>query len=125
MASEVDEVNVLQATMLAMKRAVEGLNVDHYDRVLVDGNRCPDLVKCTAIIKGDLSEPVISAASIVAKVWRDRQMCELSKKYPMYHLDKHKGYGTKLHLEALESFGIIDGQHRTTFKPVKKILDKL
>ncbi len=117
---EIDEINILQATMLAMKRAVENLNTK-YDQVLVDGNRCPDLENCTAIIKGDLTEPAISAASIIAKVTRDRQMIELDKHYPDYGFAQHKGYGTKVHLQALEKFGAIAKQHRSSFSPVKKV----
>ncbi|WP_428086846.1 ribonuclease HII [Candidatus Thioglobus sp.] len=113
---EIDEINILQATMLAMKRAVEALNID-YDQVLVDGNRCPDLHDCSAIIKGDLTQPAISAASIIAKVTRDRQMIELDKIYPAYGFAKHKGYGTKAHLQVLKEQGPIIGQHRLSFSP--------
>ncbi len=119
-AEEIDEINILQATMLAMKRAVEGLDIK-YDQVLVDGNRCPDLYNCSAIIKGDLSEPAISAASIIAKVTRDRQMYELDKVYPQYGFAQHKGYGTKVHLQALEEYGAIKNQHRVSFSPVSKV----
>ena len=119
-AEEIDEINILQATMLAMKRAVEGLDIK-YDQVLVDGNRCPDLYNCSAIIKGDLSEPAISAASIIAKVTRDRQMYELDKVYPQYGFAQHKGYGTKVHLQALEEYGVIKNQHRVSFSPVSKM----
>ena len=87
---EIDKINILQATMLAMKRAVENLNIK-YDQVLVDGNRCPELENCQSIIKGDLTEPVISAASIIAKVTRDRQMVALGEQYPEYGFAKHKG----------------------------------
>ncbi len=118
-ATEIDEINILQATMLAMKRAVENLNTK-YDQVLVDGNRCPELENCTAIVKGDLTEPVISAASIVAKVTRDRQMFVLDKQHPGYGFAKHKGYGTKVHLEALHQYGPIRGEHRFSFAPVKR-----
>ena len=117
---EIDEINILQATMLAMKRAVENLNIK-YDQVLVDGNRCPELENCQSIIKGDLTEPVISAASIIAKVTRDRQMVALDEQYPEYGFAKHKGYGTKVHLQALAEFGSIKHQHRYSFAPVKRV----
>jgi ribonuclease HII len=117
---EIDEINILQATMLAMKRAVENLNIK-YDQVLVDGNRCPELENCQSIIKGDLTEPVISAASIIAKVTRDRQMVALGEQYPEYGFAKHKGYGTKVHLQALAEFGAIKRQHRYSFAPVKRV----
>jgi RNase HII (EC 3.1.26.4) len=119
---EIDEINILQATMLAMRRAVENLNIQ-YDQVLVDGNRCPELENCTAIIKGDLSEPVISAASIIAKVTRDRQMIALDKQYPEYGFAQHKGYSTKVHLEALKIYGAIEQQHRFSFAPIKRLID--
>lgn len=117
---EIDEINILQATMLAMKRAVENLNIK-YDQVLVDGNRCPELENCQSIIKGDLTEPVISAASIIAKVTRDRQMVALDEQYPEYGFAKHKGYGTKVHLQALAEFGAIKYQHRYSFAPIKRV----
>jgi ribonuclease HII len=91
--------------------------------VLVDGNRCPELENCTAIIKGDLSEPVISAASIIAKVTRDRQMIALDKQYPEYGFAQHKGYGTKVHLEALKTYGAIEQQHRFSFAPIRRLSD--
>lgn len=118
-AKEVDDINILQATMLAMKRAVENLNIA-YDQVLVDGNRCPELEHCTAIVKGDLTEPAISAASIIAKVTRDRQLIELDQLHPEYGFAQHKGYGTKVHLEALNQHGPISGQHRFSFAPVRQ-----
>ena len=126
-SNEIDQVNILEATMLAMKKAVEQLMLLIEDNsqtisVLVDGNRCPDIENCQAIIKGDLTEPVISAASIIAKVTRDRQMIALDQEYPEYGFSKHKGYGTKAHLEALANFGPIQGQHRFTFAPVKKLI---
>jgi ribonuclease HII len=119
---EIDEINILQATMLAMKRAVENLNIK-YDQVLVDGNRCPELENCQSIIKGDLTEPVISAASIIAKVTRDWQMFELDKLHPEYGFAQHKGYGTKVHLEALKIYGAIEQQHRFSFAPIKRLID--
>ena len=126
-SNEIDQINILEATMLAMKKAVEQLMLLIEDNsqtisVLVDGNRCPDIQNCRAIIKGDLTEPVISAASIIAKVTRDRQMIALDQEYPEYGFAKHKGYGTRAHLEALANFGPIQGQHRFTFAPVKKLI---
>jgi ribonuclease HII len=126
---EIDEINILQATMMAMKKAVNSLqlqlmsqNQEQDFKVLVDGNRCPDVKNCEAIIKGDLIEPVISAASIIAKVTRDRQMKELDQIYPEYGFSRHKGYGTKEHLEALLKHGPIGGQHRFTFAPIKRLV---
>ena len=126
-SNEIDQINILEATMLAMKKAVEQLMLLLEDNsqtisVLVDGNRCPDIENCRAIIKGDLTEPVISAASIIAKVTRDRQMIALDQEHPEYGFAKHKGYGTRAHLEALANFGPIQGQHRFTFAPVKKLI---
>ena len=126
-SNEIDQINILEATMLAMKKAVEQLMLLLEDNsqtisVLVDGNRCPDIENCRAIIKGVLTEPVISAASIIAKVTRDRQMIALDQEYPEYGFAKHKGYGTRAHLEALANFGPIQGQHRFTFAPVKKLI---
>jgi len=125
---EIDQINILQATMLAMKRAINNLqrqllsqNKDEIFRVLVDGNRCPDIDNCIAIVKGDLTEPVISAASVIAKVTRDRQMQELDLRFPEYGFKKHKGYGTKEHLIALSKHGPIDGHHRSTFAPIKNL----
>ena len=124
---EIDQINILEATMLAMKRAVEKLktelaNNSQITSVLVDGNRCPDIENCRAIVKGDLTVPAISAASVIAKVTRDRQMVNLDQAYPGYGFARHKGYGTKAHLEALINFGPIEGQHRFTFAPVKKLI---
>jgi len=125
---EIDEINILQATMLAMTRAINNLkdqllsqNKDEIFRVLVDGNRCPDVDNCRAIVKGDLIEPIISAASVVAKVTRDRQMKELDLRFPEYGFKNHKGYGTKEHIIALSKYGSIDGQHRCTFSPIKNL----
>jgi ribonuclease HII len=122
----IDGINILQATLLAMKRAINSLHNEFSSsrhenifRVLVDGNQCPDVPNCLAIVKGDLIEPVISAASIIAKVTRDRQMNELDLKYPEYGFSRHKGYGTKEHLIALSKYGPIKGIHRYTFAPIK------
>lgn len=123
---EIDEINILQATLMSMKRAINNLqnefpisSHENIFRVLVDGNQCPDVPNCLAIVKGDLIEPVISAASILAKVTRDRQMKELDLKYPNYGFARHKGYGTKEHLTALSKYGPIKGMHRHTFAPIK------
>ena len=123
---EIDQINILQATMLAMTRAINNLQLelsisdkDDQFKVLVDGNQCPDVGNCQAIVKGDLIEPVISAASVIAKVTRDRQMKELDLNYPDYGFAKHKGYGTREHLDALNKFGPIKGIHRASFAPIK------
>lgn len=120
-ADEIDALNILQATMLAMQRAVAGL---HYTpaRVLVDGNRVPDMaMPCEAIVGGDDVHPAIAAASILAKVTRDDWMTGLARRYPEYGFDGHKGYPTKVHLEALSAHGVTP-QHRRTFGPVARIL---
>ncbi len=118
---EIDRINILQASLLAMRRAVEGLPL-RAEHALVDGNRCPEL-SCSveAIVGGDNTVPVISAASILAKVVRDREMVELDRLYPGYGLAKHKGYPTKLHLEALKTLGVT-GIHRRSFGPVRRLL---
>ncbi len=116
---EIDEVNILNATFLAMKRAVEGLSL-RPDLVLIDGNREPALdLPTKTIVKGDSLSVSIAAASILAKVERDRLMKKLSEKYPSYGFEKHKGYGTKLHLEAIKRYGSAE-IHRKSF--LKKIL---
>ena len=110
----IDEINILQATYLAMKNAVEGLDIPA-DYALIDGNRMPPLsIDGETIIKGDANSPSIAAASILAKVSRDRYMLEIAKKYPQYQFEKHKGYGTKLHYEMLTEYGISDC-HRLSF----------
>lgn len=113
---EIDRLNILNAAMLAMKRAVEGLGVDP-DLALIDGNRLPDL-NCPArfVIKGDATSASISAASVLAKVARDRYMRELAEKYPQYAFEKHKGYPTKLHYEMLEKHGISEIHRRSFLK---------
>ncbi|MCQ2459689.1 MAG: ribonuclease HII [Ruminococcus sp.] len=117
---EIDNINILQATMLAMKRAVEGLKITP-DIALIDGNKTPELnIESRYVIKGDATSASISAASVLAKVARDRYMKKLAEKYPQYEFDKHKGYGTKLHYEKLAEFGI-STVHRKTF--LKKLYD--
>ena len=125
---EIDQINILQATMLAMKRAIIDLEQEYSKyrgktifNVMVDGNHCPDIANCMAIVKGDLSEPTISAASIIAKVTRDRQMIELDSQYPQYGFAQNKGYGTRKHLLALSKYGPIKGIHRRTFGPIKGV----
>ncbi|MBD2797306.1 ribonuclease HII [Xenorhabdus sp. 18] len=118
---EIDQLNILHATMLAMQRAVEGLAVTP-DYVLIDGNRCPALtMPAQAIVKGDSLVAEISAASILAKVTRDREMAELDKQFPDYGFAQHKGYPTALHLEKLASLGATE-HHRKSFAPVKRAL---
>jgi ribonuclease HII len=119
---EIDDINILQASLLAMKRAIEGLAIQP-DKALVDGNRCPQMaITVQAIIGGDFTIPSISAASIIAKVTRDRHMVELDKLYPEYGLASHKGYGTKLHMQAIAKYGPRP-IHRKSFAPIKKLLE--
>lgn len=119
--AEIDELNILHATMLAMQRAVNGLHIQP-DFILVDGNRSPQfLVPTQAVVKGDSLVAEISAASIIAKVARDSEMNELDKQFPQYGFAKHKGYPTKLHFEKLIEFGATP-YHRKSFAPVKKVL---
>lgn len=117
---EIDELNILRATMLAMKRAVEGLSVCPAFAA-VDGNRLPDL-SCPAefVIKGDARSASIAAASVLAKVSRDRYMKELAEKYPQYAFEQHKGYGTKLHYEMLKKYGVSEIHRKTFLKRLKK-----
>ena len=119
---EIDRLNILQATMLAMKRAVNGLSIKP-DIALIDGNKTPELdeIKAHAVIKGDASSASIAAASILAKVARDRYMKELAEKYPQYRFEKHKGYGTKLHNELILEYGPSE-VHRRTF--LRKLLNE-
>ena len=117
--TEIDEINILNATFLAMRRAVDGLQI-RPDFALIDGNRTPELnVPARAIIKGDALSASIAAASILAKVERDRLMKILSEKYPEYSLEQHKGYGTKLHVELIKKHGP-SAIHRRSF--LRKIL---
>lgn len=119
---EIDELNILHATMLAMQRAVAGLTIKP-SSVLVDGNRTPDFgMESHAIIKGDGLIDAISAASIIAKVVRDREMDALAAQYPAYGFDKHKGYPTKAHFEALAQHGVLS-EHRKSFRPVREALE--
>jgi ribonuclease HII len=120
-AAEIDELNILQATMLAMRRAVEGLRLKPA-KVLVDGNRIPVLkIPAEAIVKGDAKVKAISAASILAKVHRDRLCVELHALHPQYGFDGHKGYPTPEHLAALRAHGACP-QHRRSFGPVRDVL---
>ncbi|MCG8392545.1 MAG: ribonuclease HII [Pseudomonadales bacterium] len=115
--AEIDTLNIYHATLLAMQRAVAALPLDVH-AVLVDGNRVPDLpCPAEAVVKGDGRVPAISAASILAKVARDREMIQLHEKYPQYGFDRHKGYPTKAHLAALEQHGALS-EHRRSFGPV-------
>ena len=118
---EIDELNILQATMLAMRRAVEGLRL-RPNKVLVDGNRLPILkVAAEAIVRGDAKVKAISAASILAKVHRDRLCLELHRQHPQYGFDGHKGYPTPAHLAALKEHGACP-HHRRSFAPVRESL---
>ena len=125
---EIDDINILQASLLAMKRAVLGLSVNPSE-ILIDGSH---IFKCdfdykaniSAIVKGDQLIEEISAASTIAKVYRDRMMSDLAEKYPNYGFERHMGYPTKMHLEALNKYGIVDKIHRESFAPVKRIIKK-
>ena len=120
---EIDALNILQATMLAMRRAVEALRLKPH-MVLVDGNRLPGLkVSAQAVVKGDSKIKAISAASIVAKVHRDRLCMALHEAHPQYGFDGHKGYPTAAHLEALQTHGACP-EHRRSFGPVRKVLER-
>jgi ribonuclease HII len=123
---EIDTLNILHATMLAMQRAVQGLQVLP-DYILVDGNRCPTFaheagtIACESVVKGDARVAEISAASILAKVVRDDEMIALDKRYPYYGFAQHKGYPTKTHLAKIIEHGVLDC-YRRSFKPVANVL---
>jgi len=120
---EIDQLNILQATLLAMQRAVKGLRLKP-SKVVVDGNRLPVLdIRAEAIVKGDSTVPSISAASILAKVERDRWCVEVDAQFPNYGFLAHKGYGTQVHLRALQEYGPCV-LHRRSFAPVAKLLEK-
>ncbi len=122
---EIDSLNILHATMLAMTRAVQGLHIKP-EWALIDGNRVPkDIgVQASAVVKGDALVPEISAASILAKVARDDEMQQLDAAYPQYGFAGHKGYPTAEHLAAIKTHGVI-AEHRRSFKPVRDVLDSL
>jgi ribonuclease HII len=121
--AEIDALNILQATLLAMRRAVDGLRLKPA-KVLVDGNRLPPLdVLAEAIVKGDAKVACISAASILAKVTRDRMLVTLDAQHPEYGFAAHKGYGTAAHLRALQQFGALP-EHRRSFAPVAQVLER-
>ncbi|TXH94722.1 MAG: ribonuclease HII [Rheinheimera sp.] len=119
---EIDQLNILHATMLAMERAVAGLLIQP-EWVLIDGNRVPDGLKgrATAVVKGDSLVPEISAASILAKVARDAEMTALHQLHPQYNFAGHKGYPTAEHLAAIQQYGIL-AEHRRSFRPVRELL---
>lgn len=125
-AQEIDEMNILQATFLAMKRAVEGLGKIP-DYAIIDGNQKPKDFPCQSmtLIKGDARSYSVAAASIAAKVFRDRMMKDLALRYPYYGFEKNAGYGTKDHIEGIKAFGIIDGVHRKSYRPIQEALAKV
>ena len=122
---EIDEINILQASLLAMKRAIEAMQAQFNitpELVQVDGNKCPKIsLPCEAIVKGDSKVQAISAAAILAKVARDAELYELDKQYPQYGFAQHKGYPTAAHLLALQVHGICP-QHRLSYAPIKALL---
>ena len=120
-AEEIDKLNIYEATKKAMKEAINNLNVK-FDLILTDAMPLKGFdVEVVPIIKGDAKALPIAAASIIAKVMRDHMMNELAKEYPEYGFEKHKGYGTKLHMDALKKYGPIKGVHRYSYKPVAKV----
>ena len=123
--AEIDQLNILQASLLAMRRAVEALDIQP-QHVLVDGNKIPQglSMSCEAIVGGDALHAEISAASILAKVTRDRQMVVLDQQHPQFGFAQHKGYPTKMHFAAIAEHGVID-QHRRSYAPIKQALAKI
>ncbi len=123
--AEIDQLNILQASLLAMRRAVEALHIQP-QHVLVDGNKIPQglSMSCEAIVGGDALHAEISAASILAKVTRDRQMVVLHQQHPQFGFAQHKGYPTKMHFAAIAEHGVID-QHRRSYAPIKQALAKI
>ncbi len=121
--AEIDELNILQATFLAMKRAIENLP-EKPDFALIDGNQIPKNLccRCQTVIKGDAKSYSIAAASIIAKVYRDRLMSDLAKQYPFYAFEKNAGYGTSVHIAGLKKHGVIKGIHRLSYKPIANFL---
>lgn len=125
--AEIDQINILQATFLAMCRAVQSLDMEPI-QIVIDGNQIPPKLgtryACEAIVQGDKLIAEISAASIIAKVTRDRQMCALAARYPKYRFDEHKGYPTPFHMDMLQKYGVLP-VHRRSFAPVKKVLEMI
>ncbi len=120
-AAEIDDINILQASLLAMQRAIAALQIQP-DEVLVDGLHCPRTsLPSRAIVQGDALEPCISAASILAKTARDRELLRLHALYPEYGFDQHKGYPTAIHRAALIKYGVTP-EHRLSYAPVKKLV---
>ena len=120
-AQEIDDINILRASLLSMERAIKNLS-EVPEKVIVDGQYTPEIdVPCEAIVRGDAIEESIMAASILAKVARDKMMLKLDRKYPNYRFGQHKGYPTKLHMKALNEFGPCS-EHRQSFKPIKNHL---
>lgn len=124
-AAEIDEFNILQATFMAMKRAV-GVLEKTPQYAIVDGNQKPKGLPCESmtLVKGDARSYSVAAASIVAKVFRDRLMGDLAKQYPYYGFERNAGYGTKAHVEGLHKYGIISGIHRKSYRPIQEILSE-
>jgi len=123
-SERIDQINILEAAREAFQIALSKIKIP-YELVITDFMKIEtNGTKLISLVKGDATSRNVAAASIVAKVTRDHLMYELDKKYPQYKIAKHKGYGTKLHIEMLEKYGIIKGEHRVSFKPVKTIIDK-